>query len=279
MKKFAVLLIALVLMASLALTAVAQEDDPPSWQEQYWEIFWEQYQNARTRHFPYWATEPWYEPAIISIALVDFHNNGELEMIYGWRGRRIELIANIYNGVAWHHFSNLPIYDGFNIYCHAQSGELRFFAWERDSASSFIEFLLCWNTLTYQYQFVFSNYHWPQIGSTPVTREEIQQFEREFFNSWQRVEFEDVGALITIATYEETRADFFAALEQLQPITGDFAIEFLCVRVPSWSLARFLAFAKEELLMVILAVIIAAIIIVPALFTCYFKRKSRRANP
>jgi len=292
MKKALIALVMLCLMAGLAMPSLASEDAPPSWQEQYWALFWEQINPPGSDVF-----------LTAHLSLVDINNDGTLELVAkaekymgGWSLPERMLVVAMDNDVARELGSE---WLSGRFYRHIRTGEVRYFRhW--DTYNSYLaEMLICLENFSMQGEYRISQSRLDTFGGTIgdkwVTDREYQRFMQRFWRTWQPL---DVGTQIVLeiadASYDQTRTAFFAAMDELSE-NGSLqveraqnqypAIEFLRVRAPfnpyRWVLMTAIfypGFLIDFLAGIILPWVVTSIVLV-LLVRRKYKKKNERLSP
>jgi len=297
-KKLAVALALIALIALYALPVTAQEDEPPSWQELYWQVYWEALGEQLTRpRYHFWDDA--------RVHLMDLNNNGALDLVANvfdhdeWNSHAgIALIATIEGGQV-RTFTSVKDWDG--TYACRATGELRFFQHWGGYSDHRLEVLFDWDNFTmaartlYFADFVFRAYYLgPRDNNQRVNYRTIQrlnaQMNREFAALRELAPWWE-GAVIYGDTYELIRAQFFEAIEELsggslyvEPVPGRYpATEFMQIHVP-WAPLRWLGIFLEnyemEIGLTIIGLVWAATVVTPALLVRRkYKRKLEEAKP
>jgi len=257
MKKiFATLLAALALLGMFALFVAAQEDEPLTWQEQYWQIYWQVMATTHTIELDPRLQE-WYlqhpeefKITMPQILLWDINNDGVLELIVH-RGTRLFLLATIRDEQLIYHIERDA--NAFHIMHHIETGQTHIFRYQL-WPHSFCEILVNWNNLSitsrpihYEHwvnQGVFRSYTIRTFSGVQMGRREFNRLRNHFYHNMIELPFSN-SRYVVGQTYDEVRANFFALLDEMT-LDGSlyvlpteelfFATEFLTIEVPnnSW---------------------------------------------
>jgi|GEM_PF-128718 len=223
MKKIAVLFVLLVMLAGFALPAFAQEDEPLTWQEQFWALFLQ-------------ATSNHVEHVVYHLVLADLNQDGVQELVVlspGTHRTTLVLVATMDGDVArafeLKSETGGPLVAFDSIWVDSQRDEIRLFGFSREPSFRFYdETLLCWETYTATAQ--------PLEGVRQATRWHREEFAPNHFRSTHSSPFLRTGGRelvhleghwigrnregrvpIVFMSYDITRAAFFEALDILAP--------------------------------------------------------------
>ncbi|MCL2445288.1 MAG: dihydrofolate reductase [Oscillospiraceae bacterium] len=249
MKKFAILLAVLALLGGYAFFAVAQEDEPPAWQEQYWQVYWQVAEPIHTAR----RTPP-------RIVLLDMNNDGVPELLLPGES---PLIATVIDGQLRYSIDeNFPLFPPTLDPKTNELRMLRFRNWHVD------EYIVDWDNLTFTTQRLFGwevyerrsgrTRHVRYFGDHAVSFAEFERLRDTFPISLLPRNDNFRTHIMRGTTYDEVRVNFFALLDELSVegfLYADayFATEFFAVEMPSF-LWRAQVWARDNIHLLLLYV-------------------------
>jgi len=188
MKKLAILLAFIILTTLLGLPAAAQqEQNELSWQELYWQAYWNFDDMV-------WYFQPEGTDYIPQINLLDLNNDGALDLIATFQDDgqiRVLMFATIIDGVVQTFSEPMPAY---LAYRHKESGELRYFRFAgRDdvhNAGSISEAVFDWDNQIVSRNSIARRDGWPGqffVSQRRVSTNQHARFYNHFLDDWERV--------------------------------------------------------------------------------------------
>jgi len=240
MKKLAASILVLGLIVLLAWPAVATEAQPPAWQQQYWELYWEHMQSYYCLEYGGWP----------SFRLMDLNNDGTLELVVKIAGDEwsSHWAAIMVDG----HAHKIPLGRGGRAYRHRDTGELRYFFLhefnDHHFHSSIEEVFFDWDNYSAASHFMAGTRFYDGtsgifIGNRRTDWNAFTRFRRQLLREWREIPGRDLAgdgtslefwlrredvADISETLFAQARAQaeqaFFAAMDEL---TGDQSIKEL----------------------------------------------------